>query len=83
MSDTSPQVNELLQVSFMDGESAHGYSSRVEDLDSGKICIAWPTENGLRVSVRAGEEVFLSFTRKTLRMGCGRKWKKLSLNRYP
>jgi c-di-GMP-binding flagellar brake protein YcgR len=69
MSDTSPQVNELLQVSFMDGESAQGYSSRVEDLDGAKICIAWPTENGLRVSVRAGEEVFLSFTREDASYG--------------
>jgi c-di-GMP-binding flagellar brake protein YcgR len=76
MSDISPQVNELLQVSFMDGESAHGYSSRVEDLDGGKICIAWPTENGLRVSVRAGEEVFLSFTREDAAYGLRAKVEK-------
>jgi c-di-GMP-binding flagellar brake protein YcgR len=76
MSDLSPQVNELLQVSFMDGESAHGYSSRVEDLDGGKICIAWPTENGLRVSVRAGEEVFLSFTREDAAYGLRAKVEK-------
>jgi len=76
MSDISPQVNELLQVSFMDGESAQGYSSRVEDLDGGKICIAWPTENGLRVSVRAGEEVFLSFTREDAAYGLRAKVEK-------
>ena len=76
MSDVSPQVNELLQVTFMDGESAHGYSSRVEDLDGAKICIAWPTENGLRVSVRAGEEVFLSFTREDAAYGLRAKVEK-------
>ena len=31
MNSVSLQVNELLQVSFMDGESTQGYSSRVED----------------------------------------------------
>jgi len=76
MRDVSPQVNELLQVSFMDGESPHGYSSRVEDLDGAKICIAWPTENGLRVSVRAGEEVFLSFTREDAAYGVRAKVEK-------
>ena len=76
MTGISPQVNELLQVSFMDGESAHGYSSRVEDLDDAKICIAWPTENGLRVSVRAGEEVFLSFTREDASYGLRAKVEK-------
>ena len=76
MSDVSPQVNELLQVSFMDGKSAHGYSSRVEDLDGTKICIAWPTENGLRVPVRAGEEVFLSFTREDAAYGVRAKVEK-------
>lgn len=69
MSDVLPQVNELLQISFLNGEAMHGYSSRVEDLDGAKICIAWPTENGLRVSVRAGEEVFLSFTREDAAYG--------------
>jgi c-di-GMP-binding flagellar brake protein YcgR len=64
MSDVAPQVNELLQVSFVDGESSVGYASRVEDLDGRKVCIAWPTENGIRVSVRAGEELLLSFTRQ-------------------
>ena len=76
MNAVSLQVNELLQVSFMDGESAHGYSSRVEDLDGGKICIAWPTENGLRVSIRAGEEVFLSFTREDASYGLRAKVEK-------
>jgi len=76
MTGISPQVNELLQMSFMDGESAHGYSSRVEDLDDAKICIAWPTENGLRVSVRAGEEVFLSFTREDASYGLRAKVEK-------
>ncbi len=76
MSDVSPQVNELLQVSFMDRKSAQGYSSRVEDLDGVKICIAWPTENGLRVSVRAGEEVFLSFTREDAAYGVRAKVEK-------
>ena len=78
MSDISPQVNELLQVNFIDGESAQGYSSRVEDLDGAKICIAWPTENGLRVSVRAGEEVFLSFTREDASYGLRAKVEKTS-----
>jgi c-di-GMP-binding flagellar brake protein YcgR len=76
MNSVSLQVNELLQVSFMDGESAQGYSSRVEDLDGPKICIAWPTENGLRVSVRAGEDLFLSFTREDASYGLRAKVEK-------
>jgi c-di-GMP-binding flagellar brake protein YcgR len=76
MNGISLQVNELLQVSFIEGESTHGYSSRVEDLDGAKICIAWPTENGLRVSVRAGEEVFLSFTREDAAYGLRAKVEK-------
>ena len=76
MNSVSLQINELLQVSFMDGESAQGYSSRVEDLDGAKICIAWPTENALRVSVRAGEELFLSFTRQDASYGLRAKVEK-------
>ena len=76
MADQSPQVNELLQVSFMDGEAAHGYASRVEDLVGNKICIAWPTENGLRVTVRAGEELYLSFTREDASYGLRTKVEK-------
>ena len=83
MTSVSLQVNELLQVSFMDGESAQGYSSRVEDLDGAKICIAWPTDNGLRVSVRAGEELFLSFTREDASYGLRAKVEKRSRNLYP
>ena len=83
MSDISPQVNELLQVNFIGGESAQGYSSRVEDLDGAKICIAWPTENGLRVSVRAGEEVFLSFTREDASYGLRAKVEKTSAEPVP
>lgn len=83
MSDISPQVNELLQVNFIDGESAQGYSSRVEDLDGAKICIAWPTENGLRVSVRAGEEVFLSFTREDASYGLRAKVEKTTAQPVP
>ncbi len=83
MSDISPQVNELLQVNFIDGESAQGYSSRVEDLDGAKICIAWPTENGLRVSVRAGEEVFLSFTREDAAYGLRAKVEKTTAEPVP
>jgi len=76
MNSVSLQVNELLQVSFKDGESAQAYSSRVEDLDGAKVCIAWPTENGLRVSVRAGEELFLSFTRQDASYGLRAKVEK-------
>jgi c-di-GMP-binding flagellar brake protein YcgR len=83
MSDVSPQVNELLQVNFIDGESTQGYSSRVEDLDGAKICIAWPTENGLRVSVRAGEEVFLSFTREDAAYGLRAKVEKTTAEPVP
>jgi c-di-GMP-binding flagellar brake protein YcgR len=83
MNAISLQVNELLQVSFMDGESAHGYSSRVEDLEGGKICIAWPTENGLRVSIRAGEEVFLSFTREDASYGLRAKVEKTVVDPLP
>ena len=53
----------------MDGESNVGYSSRVEDYEGSNICLAWPTENGLRISIRAGEEVFLSFTREDAAYG--------------
>jgi len=76
MNSVSLQVNELLQVSFKDGESAQGYSCRVEDLDGAKVCIAWPTENGLRVPVRAGEELFLSFTRQDASYGLRAKVEK-------
>ena len=83
MNGISPQVNELLQVNFIDGESAQAYSSRVEDLDGAKICIAWPTENGLRVSVRAGEEVFLSFTREDASYGLRAKVEKTAAQPVP
>jgi len=83
MNGISPQVNELLQVNFIHGESAQAYSSRVEDLDGAKICIAWPTENGLRVSVRAGEEVFLSFTREDASYGLRAKVEKTTAEPVP
>src|SRR4030095_4428343 len=49
----------------------------------GKICIAWPTENGLRVSVRAGEVVFLSFTREDAAYGLRAKVEKNVTERVP
>jgi c-di-GMP-binding flagellar brake protein YcgR len=69
MKDVSLQVNELLQVSFPQGESSRSYASRVEDLDQEKIHIAWPTDSGLRVPARAGDTLFLSFTREDAAYG--------------
>ncbi|MBM3803598.1 MAG: hypothetical protein FJW26_14955 [Acidimicrobiia bacterium] len=83
MSDVSLQVNELLQVTFMDEESAHGYSSRVEDMENARICIAWPTENGIRVAVRAGDEVYLSFTREDAAYGLRAKVEKTANEPVP
>lgn len=62
MKDTSIEVNELLQVTFGD-KSSHSYASRVEDVLDKNVQIAWPTENGIRVALRRGEELSVSFTR--------------------
>ncbi len=68
MKDIVIEVNELLQVS-LGGDSSRSYSSRAEDVQDKSVQIAWPTESGVRVALRSGEELFVSFTREDAAYG--------------
>lgn len=54
-------VNDLLQVNAADDPNPSNYRSRVNDIAEGKIIIAWPTQNGIRLPVRSGQELRFTF----------------------
>jgi c-di-GMP-binding flagellar brake protein YcgR len=58
------EVNELVQVTVMEGQSSRAYSSRVEDTVGQKVSIAWPTDSGMRIPFHANEKLFLTYHRK-------------------
>jgi len=45
-------VSELLQVRIADGSDGLTYCSRVQDVAEGRLVIAWPTHNGVRLLAR-------------------------------
>jgi len=48
---TSIAVNERLQVRLIDAPETATYCSRINDVVDGKLIIAWPTHNGIRMMV--------------------------------
>jgi c-di-GMP-binding flagellar brake protein YcgR len=58
------EVNELVQVTVMEGQSSRAYSSRVEDTVGQRVSIAWPTDSGMRIPFHANERLFLTYQRK-------------------
>jgi c-di-GMP-binding flagellar brake protein YcgR len=63
------KVNELVQVRVGGDPNAVGYFSRVNDIVGGKLIIAWPTHNGLRMPVHRDQVVDLSFVRQDVAYG--------------
>jgi c-di-GMP-binding flagellar brake protein YcgR len=56
-------VNELLQVTASNDPDHSGYFSRVNNISSGKLEIAWPTQRGIRLPVRRDQILEISFVR--------------------
>jgi c-di-GMP-binding flagellar brake protein YcgR len=58
------EVNKLIQLRLVDGDSSHSYVSRVDDIRDNQIYIAWPTDGGMQAPVRKGDTLAMSFTRE-------------------
>ena len=54
-------INDLLQVKAAEDTNSSNYRSRVNDIAEGKIIIAWPTQSGIRLPVRSGQELKFTF----------------------
>lgn len=64
--DRMVTVNELVQVRIEGDADPSGYYSRVQDVVDGKLIIAWPTHNGIRMPVHRDQVLELSFVRDTV-----------------
>ena len=60
---TSLAINELLQVKMPSDPNPATYYSRINNIVGGKIVIAWPTNQGIRLPVHADQILELSFVR--------------------
>ena len=54
-------INDLLQVGMPGDKSAGNYLSRVNNISQGRIVIAWPTQQGIRLPVRLNQTLNISF----------------------
>ena len=61
MSSASLRVNDLIQIRILNGEVREAYPSRVEDLKSDEVFIAWPTEGGQLIPVVPRVRLSVSF----------------------
>ena len=56
-------VNDLLDVRLLDDAEPASYVSRVNDISSDKVVIAWPTNRGILMVLRKDQALELSFVR--------------------
>jgi c-di-GMP-binding flagellar brake protein YcgR len=56
-------VNDLLQVRILEDPNSATYYSRINDIAEGKLVIAWPTNNGIRLLVHEDEIFEFTFLR--------------------
>jgi c-di-GMP-binding flagellar brake protein YcgR len=54
-------INELLTVRLEDEANAENYHSRIDDIDNGKLIVAWPTRRGMRMLAHRDEILDFSF----------------------
>jgi c-di-GMP-binding flagellar brake protein YcgR len=54
-------INDSLQVAVAEEKNSSNYYSRVENIEDGRIVIAWPTQRGLRLPVRRDQKLDFTF----------------------
>jgi c-di-GMP-binding flagellar brake protein YcgR len=57
-------INDLLQVRAEDDPNAATYYGRINDIIDGKLMIAWPTNSGIRMTVRRDQILDFSFIKE-------------------
>jgi len=57
------EINDLLQVQIPNEPDSLSLRSRVDDIVEGNLRIAWPTEQGIRASIRKDQTLTISFVR--------------------
>jgi c-di-GMP-binding flagellar brake protein YcgR len=65
--DPFVEINELLQVTSAGDKDSH--FSRVNNILEGQIVIAWPTNRGIRMPLRAEQKIELVFVRNMVPFG--------------
>jgi len=56
-------INDSLQVTVADDPNPSNYYSRVQNIEEGKLFIAWPTQRGIRLAARVEEKLNFTFLR--------------------
>ena len=64
MDTTRVEINDIIQVQDVDDPNSLSYHSRVEDIASEHMVIAWPTSNGMLVPIHLDRPLSLSFVRE-------------------
>ena len=54
-------INDSLQVTVADDPNPSNYYSRVNNVEEGKLIIAWPTQRGIRLPVRRDQKLNFTF----------------------
>jgi len=57
--------NQLITLEYAEGGIFRAYSSRIEDISSDSLCVAWPSEKGELVSFKWGSEVGVFLSHQT------------------
>ncbi len=56
-------INDSLQVTVADDPNPSNYYSRVQNIEGGKLFIAWPTQRGIRLPARIEQKLNFTFLR--------------------
>ena len=57
-------VNDLLMTRSMDDANRDNFHSRINDISEGKLVVAWPTYNGVRLLIHRDQILEFSFVRE-------------------
>lgn len=63
-------VNDLVQIKLAEDEAGSAYPSRVDDIAGDTLILAWPTQAGAPIPLRAGQRLVLYFLRKDAVYAC-------------